>query len=79
MTNLQPRTEKLRARSVRSLMAEAGLDGEAARAALDSAGGDLRAALVMAKTGATREEAERALDESHGVVTRAAEIIMRDE
>ncbi|HEX5709258.1 MAG TPA: N-acetylmuramic acid 6-phosphate etherase [Pyrinomonadaceae bacterium] len=79
MTNLQPRNEKLRARSLRILMAEAGLDGAEARASLDAAGGDLRAALVMAKTGATREEAERALDESHGVVTRAAEIIMRDE
>ena len=78
MTNLQPRNEKLRARSVRILMAEAEIDGEAAQGALDAAGGDLRAALVMAKTGATREEAERALSESHGVVTRAAEILMRE-
>lgn len=79
MTNLQPRNEKLRARSVRILMAEARLDGEAARAAIEAAGGDLRAALVMAKTDSSREEAERALAEAYGSVTRAAEIITRDE
>jgi N-acetylmuramic acid 6-phosphate etherase len=73
MTNLQPRNLKLRARSVRILGAEAGLDERAARAALERAGGDLRVALVMSKTGCTREEAARALDSAQWVVARAVE------
>lgn len=73
MTNLQPRNVKLRARSVRILGAEAGLDEAAARAALEHAGGDLRIALVMSKTGRTREEAARALDSAQWVVARAVE------
>jgi N-acetylmuramic acid 6-phosphate etherase len=61
MTNLQPRNTKLRARAVRILRAELGLDEEQAQAALDRAGDDLRTALVMCKTGRARDEAEAAL------------------
>lgn len=77
MTNLLPRNEKLRARSMRIFAAETGADEEAARAAIEDAGGDLRVALVMFKTGAAREEAERALDASRGVVGRAVETLSR--
>ncbi len=73
MTNLLARNSKLSARSLRILGAETGLNEEAARAALDEAGGDLRTALVMTKTGRAREEAERALAETSGVVHRAVE------
>jgi N-acetylmuramic acid 6-phosphate etherase len=45
MSNLQARNIKLRERAVRILMAETGLDQEAARAALEAAGFDLRVAL----------------------------------
>ncbi|HEX6719609.1 MAG TPA: N-acetylmuramic acid 6-phosphate etherase [Pyrinomonadaceae bacterium] len=45
MSNLQARNTKLRERAVRILMAETGLDQEAARAALEAAGFDLRVAL----------------------------------
>jgi N-acetylmuramic acid 6-phosphate etherase len=79
MTNLQPRNLKLRARSVRILVAEAGLDEAAARAALERAGGDLRVALVMSKTGCTREEAARTLDSAHWVVARAVEKLRRQD
>src|ERR671932_33685 len=41
MTNLLPRNVKLRARSERILSAETGLDEQAAREALEGAGGDL--------------------------------------
>ena len=75
MTNLLPRNTKLRARAVRNLSAETGLGEEEARAAIEAAGGDPRTALVMAKTGASREEAERALGESKGVVGRAVELV----
>jgi N-acetylmuramic acid 6-phosphate etherase len=79
MTNLLPRNTKLRARSVRILSAETGLDEESARASLEVAGGDLPTALVMSKTGATRERAERAVRESKGVVSRAVELIEKGE
>jgi N-acetylmuramic acid 6-phosphate etherase len=73
MTNLQPRNVKLRARSLRILGAEAGLDERGAREALERAGGDLRVALVMSKTGRARVEAERALEAAGWVVARAVE------
>ena len=73
MTNLQPRNLKLRARSFRILRAETGMDDGAAREALERAGGDLRVALVMSKTGRPRDEAERALEAAGWVVARAVE------
>lgn len=78
MTNLQPRNSKLRARSLRILRAETGLGEEAARAAFDAAGGDLRAALVMHRTGRTLEDARRALESSRGVVAGAIEELSGD-
>ena len=77
MTNMRPSNVKLRARSERILAAEAGLDEGAAHAALEAAGGDLRVALVMSKTGRTREEAESALAASGWVVARAVEELSR--
>ncbi|HEY0079967.1 MAG TPA: N-acetylmuramic acid 6-phosphate etherase [Pyrinomonadaceae bacterium] len=75
MTNVLPRNAKLRARSLRILAAETGMDEETARKAFDAAGGDLRTALVMSKAGCSREEAESALESSRGVVARALELI----
>ena len=77
MTNLQPRNVKLRARSLRILAAEAGLDEQAAREALERAGGDLRVALVMSKTNRTPEEARAALEASAWVVARAVEVLSK--
>lgn len=77
MTNLLPRNEKLRERSARIFAAEAGVTEEEARAAMEKAGGDLRAALVMFKTKCTREEAARALEAAGGVVARAVEMIQK--
>lgn len=45
MSNLQARNVKLRDRAVRIIMAETGLDHDAAAAALDSAGNNLREAI----------------------------------
>lgn len=73
MTNLQPRNEKLRERSVRIFGAETGTDEAESRRAIEGAGGDLRVALVMHGAGVGREEAEGALRESGGVVARAVE------
>ena len=71
MTNVLPRNSKLRARAIRIIMAESGLDEEAARAALDKSGDDPRAALVMMKTGSSIEEAKAALEASNGVIEQA--------
>ena len=71
MTNMRPSNVKLRARSERILAAETGLDEAAARVALDAAGGDLRVALVTAKTGRGVGEARRALEACGWVVERA--------
>jgi N-acetylmuramic acid 6-phosphate etherase len=73
MSNVQTRNSKLRARGIRILMAEAGLDQNAAIVALESAGGNLSVALVMTKTGSSRSQAEEALALSKGVVGRAIE------
>ena len=78
MTNMLPRNEKLRARTLRILVAETGADEPAARAALEAAGGDLRVALVMHATRAARADAARALAESRGVVRHAIESLSRD-
>jgi N-acetylmuramic acid 6-phosphate etherase len=75
MTNLLPRNAKLRARSIRIFSAETGADEETSRVALEIAGGDLRTALVMIKTGHSREEAEAALDRAGGVVAQAVKIL----
>src|SRR5437899_11100553 len=73
MTNVQTRNVKLRARAVRILQSEAGLDEEQAQIVLDEAQGQLPVALVMSKTGRSREDAEPALQDSRGVMSEAVE------
>ncbi|HVF51116.1 MAG TPA: N-acetylmuramic acid 6-phosphate etherase [Pyrinomonadaceae bacterium] len=79
MSNMLPRNTKLRARSLRILRAESGLDERDALAALDEAGGDLRVALVMQRTRSTRADAERALEAARGIVAQASEMLSQDE
>lgn len=73
MTNMRARNSKLHARSLRILAVEVGLDETAAAEALERAGGDLRVAIVMSKTGRGIEDARRALEASNWVVSRAVE------
>ena len=75
MTNVQTRNVKLRNRAERILAAEANLDSQSAAATLDAAGGDLRVALVMSKTGRDRETAETALRNSRWVVAEAIRVL----
>jgi N-acetylmuramic acid 6-phosphate etherase len=77
MTNVRPSNSKLRARSLRILAAEAGLDETAAEELMSRAGGDLRVALVMSKTGRGSDEARGALEASGWVVARAVEELSR--
>ena len=71
MTNMQTRNVKLRARAIRILQSESGLDEQQAETFLDEANGNLPVALVMSQTGRSRAEAEAALQESHGVIGKA--------
>jgi N-acetylmuramic acid 6-phosphate etherase len=75
MSNLQARNSKLRERALRILAAEAGLDVSAAIEILEASGNDLRVALVMSGTGATREGATEALRQSRFVVSDAIKLL----
>jgi len=75
MTNVQTRNAKLRARAVRILIAEAGIDEQTAKNILDEAEGSLPLALVMAKSGCDLNEAKNALSVSSGVVDRAIAVL----
>lgn len=71
MTNVLPRNAKLRARAIRIIMAETGLDEAAAYEVFAKADSDPRAALVMYKTGSSYEEAKAALEKTGGVIEKA--------
>ncbi|HEX6730389.1 MAG TPA: N-acetylmuramic acid 6-phosphate etherase [Pyrinomonadaceae bacterium] len=71
MSNLLARNVKLRDRAERIIMAETGLDREQAREALDAGGGDLRVALVMNQSKASRQAAETSLQQSNWKVEDA--------
>src|SRR5947209_6395682 len=77
MTNVQTRNVKLRARALRILQLEVGLDEEAATEILDWAHGNLPVALVMSKTGASLDSAESALEKARGVVNEAVNFIRK--
>jgi len=77
MTNVQTRNVKLRARALRILMAESGLDEAAATKALAGAGGKLPVALVMARTGCDLSQANAALLDSGGVVSAAVTALQK--
>jgi len=71
MTNVQTRNLKLQARAIRILQDEAGLNEQQAQSALAAAAGKLPVALVMSKAGRSKDEAERALERSRGVINVA--------
>jgi len=75
MTNVQTRNTKLRARAVRILMTEAGVDEALASEVLDAAEGVLPVAIVMAKTESGQARAKAALDAANGVIFEALKII----
>lgn len=73
MTNLRSSNNKLKDRSVRILMAETGLDKDAASRSLKEAKDDLRIALVMRKAGVTYQSAVDALADEGYVVEKAVQ------
>ena len=79
MSNLMARNVKLRDRAERILEAEVGLDRGSASAALKAAGGDLRVALVMTKSGADRAQSEAALRQANWKVDDAVQGLSRKQ
>jgi N-acetylmuramic acid 6-phosphate etherase len=69
MVNVQPKNEKLRERARRIVAAATGADAAAAAEWLEKAGGTVKVAIVMARLGAGREEAERRLQAAGGRVS----------
>jgi len=72
MVNVQPRNVKLRDRAARIVAMVTGLDYEDAVALLERAG-SVKAAIVMEKLGASREEAEKRLKAARGRLRHALE------
>ena len=75
MSNLQARNVKLRDRAERILQAELSLDQSEAHQALEEAGGDLRVALVMSKSGASRQRSVDALQKVSWKVDEAVRLL----
>lgn len=75
MTNVHTQNSKLRARAIRIIVAETGVDERGATESLEKANGSLPAALLMTKSGCSLEDAERALAAAGGVVSRAQEML----
>jgi N-acetylmuramic acid 6-phosphate etherase len=71
MVNVQPRNAKLADRAQRIVSQAAGVSRDRARELLAAAGNQVRVAILIAKTGATREEAERRLAAAEGSIARA--------
>jgi len=79
MIGVQPTSRKLRRRAVGIVGGVAGVSPEEAEEALDGAGGDLKAAVLMAKTGVNLEEAKRVLGEAGGILRLALEKMEKRE
>ena len=71
MVNVQPKNQKLRDRARRIVAQAAGVSVERAGEWLAEAGGSVRVAIVMAKGGVSREDAERRLAAAKGRVSKA--------
>ena len=73
MIGVQPTNQKLRERATRIIETIAEVSSEVAVQALDKAQGDVRVAIVLAKTGESPEESKRILDHAGGSLRRALE------
>jgi len=73
MIDVKPNSEKLRRRAVRIVCDAAGVDEPTATRLIDDVNGNVKLAVVIAKTGLDREDAQCLLDKEQGVVYRAIE------
>lgn len=73
MVDLLATNEKLRARSIRTVMTVTGVTPDAAEAALDAADGHVKEAILVLLTGVAPSDAGRRLDEAAGLLRVAVE------
>jgi len=71
MVNVQPKNSKLVDRARRIVAAAAGISTEDAAQAFDAAGRDVKTAIVMLRSGASREEAQERLRAASGRIREA--------
>jgi len=71
MVNVQPSSTKLEDRAKRIVAQATGVDYDIAGALLKQAGNDVKTAIVMARLGISKENAEKRLREAAGRVSRA--------
>jgi N-acetylmuramic acid 6-phosphate etherase len=71
MVNVQPKNSKLADRAQRIIARAAGVSGEKAGEMLLASGNSVGTAIVMARMGVSREEAERRLAAGHGRISEA--------
>jgi N-acetylmuramic acid 6-phosphate etherase len=71
MVNVQPKNSKLADRAQRIIERAAGISYEKAGEMLIASGNSVGAAIVMARAGVSREEAERRLAAGHGRIAEA--------
>lgn len=77
MTNVLPRNQKLRERSLRIFISETNLDEETSRKIMKEAEGEVSIALVMYKANVNRKDAEKGLIQSNGNINKAIELLKR--
>ncbi len=73
MIGVQPTSQKLLSRAKRIVSVIAGVELEEAEKALERADGEVRIAILLAKSNATAEEARLALDRADGSIRQALE------
>jgi N-acetylmuramic acid 6-phosphate etherase len=73
MVDLQPTNQKLRVRAVGIIRDAAGITDEEAAAALERAGGNVKAAIVSSLLGISPEEAQDRLNAAHGRIRDAVD------
>jgi len=73
MVNVQPKNTKLLDRARRIVAQAVGANPERAAELLDASGRNVRVAILMGKTGLSREAAERRLDSARGRISQALE------
>lgn len=75
MVDVRATNVKLKDRSVRIVMNATGLEREAAQELYQSAGENIKTAIVMYESGVTRQDAEILLAENEGMVRRAIQAV----
>jgi len=73
MVDLQPTNQKLRVRAVGIVRDATGIPEDAAAAALENAGGNVKVAIVTSLLGIPVDEAQQRLDAAHGRIRDAVE------